>query len=176
MNTETTSPEEKTALSTRIRESVLRGPLPPSDDRERMRMVMNSLVLHIHPSKVSRPALKFTYTFGLGGLLLLLASVLAVTGVLLLFVYTPSPDAAYDSMIALQTEVYFGNLIRNLHHWSGNLMVVVGVLHLLRVFYTAGFTRPREFNWVMGIALLLLIIAANFTGYLLPWINWLIGP
>ena len=54
-------------------------------------------------------------------------------------------------MIALQTEIYFGNLIRNLHHWSGNLMVVVGVLHLLRVFYTAGFTPPREFNWVMGI-------------------------
>ena len=132
-------------------------------------MVMNSLVLHIHPSKVARPALKFNYTFGLGGLLLLLASILAVTGVMLLFIYTPSPDAAYDSMIALQTEVNFGNLIRNLHHWSGNLMVVVGVLHLLRVFYTAGFTRPREFNWVMGLGLLLLIVAADFTGYLLPW-------
>jgi quinol-cytochrome oxidoreductase complex cytochrome b subunit len=169
MPPEITTPESKPALATRVRDSVLRGPLPPSDDRERMRMVMNSLVLHIHPSKVSRPALKFTYTFGLGGLLLLLGSILAVTGVMLLFVYTPSPDAAYDSMMALQTEVYFGNLIRNLHHWSGNLMVVVGVLHLLRVFYTAGFTRPREFNWVMGISLLLLIIAANFTGYLLPW-------
>jgi quinol-cytochrome oxidoreductase complex cytochrome b subunit len=169
MNSEITPPETKPSLPTRVRESVLRGPLSPSDDRERMRMVMNSLVLHIHPSKVSRPALKFSYTFGLGGLLLLLASILAVTGVLLLFVYTPSPDAAYDSMIALQTEIYFGNLIRNLHHWSGNLMVVVGVLHLLRVFYTAGFTRPREFNWVMGITLLLLIVAANFTGYLLPW-------
>jgi len=161
--------ENKPPVSTRLRESVLRGPLSPSDDRERMRMVMDSLVLHIHPSKVSRPALKFSYTFGLGGLLLLLGSILAVTGVLLLFVYTPSPDAAYDSMIALQTEINFGNLIRNLHHWSGNLMVVVGVLHLLRVFYTAGFTHPREFNWVMGVALLLLIVAANFTGYLLPW-------
>ena len=169
MNTDTTTPNDNPNLTGRIRDSVLRGPLSPSDDRERMRMVMNSLVLHIHPSKVSRPALKFSYTFGLGGLLLLLGSILAFTGVLLLFVYTPSPDAAYDSMIALQTEVYFGNLIRNLHHWSGNLMVVVGVLHLLRVFYTAGFTRPREFNWVMGVALLLLIVAANFTGYLLPW-------
>ena len=72
-------------------------------------------------------------------------------------------------MIALQTEITFGNLIRNLHHWSGNLMVVVGVLHLLRVFFTGGFAPPREFNWLMGIALLLLIVAANFTGYLLPW-------
>lgn len=132
-------------------------------------MVMNNLVLHIHPTKVSKPALKFNYTFGLGGLLILLATILGITGVLLIFAYTPSPEAAYDSMIALRTEVYFGNLIRNLHHWSGNLMVVVGVLHLLRVFYTAGFASPREFNWVMGIALILLIIAANFTGYLLPW-------
>ena len=169
MKSETNPVENKQSLATRIQRSIQRDPLPPRDDRERMRVVMNSLVLHIHPSKVSQPALKISYTFGLGGLLLLLAAILAVTGVLLLFVYTPSPDAAYASMVALRTDVYFGNLIRNLHHWSGNLMVVVGVLHLLRVFYTAGFTRPREFNWVMGIALLLLIIAANFTGYLLPW-------
>jgi quinol-cytochrome oxidoreductase complex cytochrome b subunit len=162
-------PEAKPNLLARIRRSIQRDPLTPEDDRGRMKLVMNNLVLHIHPSKVSKPALKFTYTFGLGGLLLLLAAVLAVTGVLLIFVYTPSPDAAYQSMVALQTEVNFGNLIRNLHHWSGNLMVVVAVLHLLRVFYTAGFSRPREFNWAMGIALLLLIVAANFTGYLLPW-------
>jgi quinol-cytochrome oxidoreductase complex cytochrome b subunit len=94
---------------------------------------------------------------------------LTITGVLLLFVYTPSPEAAYDSMIALQTEVPFGNLVRNLHHWSGNLMVIVGVLHLLRVFFTGGYTPPREFNWIMGVSLLLLIVGANFTGYLLPW-------
>jgi len=162
------SPKNLPILS-RIQQSIQRGPIAPHDDRSRMKMVMNSLVLHIHPAKVSRPALKLTYTFGLGGLLILLSAVLAFTGVLLLFVYTPSPDAAYESMIALQTEVNFGNLIRNLHHWSGNLMVVVGILHLLRVFYTAGFTRPRELNWVMGISLLLLTIAANFTGYLLPW-------
>jgi quinol-cytochrome oxidoreductase complex cytochrome b subunit len=164
-----THPPEKPALLTRIQQSIQRGPIPPPDDRSRMKMVMNSLILHIHPSKVSKPALKFTYTFGLGGLLILLGAILAATGILLLFVYTPSPGAAYESMIALQTEINFGNLIRNLHHWSGNLMVVVGVLHLLRVFYTAGFTQPREFNWVIGITMLLLIIAANFTGYLLPW-------
>lgn len=161
--------ENKKSMLTRVRQSIQRDPYPPQDDRGRMRMVMNSLILHIHPSKVSKPALKISYTFGLGGLLLLLSTILAVTGVLLIFEYTPSPDAAYESMLNLQTEVYFGNLIRNLHHWSGNLMVVVGVFHLLRVFYTAGFTSPREFNWVMGLALLLLIIAANFTGYLLPW-------
>ena len=165
---ESQSPE-KEALPKRIYKSIQRGPLAPEEDRGRMKMVMNSLVLHIHPTKTPKAALKFNYTFGLGGLLLLLASVLAITGVLLIFVYTPSPEAAYESMIALQTEIFFGNLIRNLHHWSGNLMVVVGVLHLLRVFYTGGFSSPREFNWAMGIVMLLLIIGANFTGYLLPW-------
>lgn len=161
--------ESRPPALTRLRESIQRDPFPPSDDRERMKVVMNSLVLHIHPSKVSKSALKLSYTFGLGGLLILLSAILAVTGILLIFVYTPSPDAAYGNMIALQTEINFGNLVRNLHHWSGNLMLVVGVLHLLRVFYTQGFSPPREFNWVMGVSLLLLIVAANFTGYLLPW-------
>ncbi len=156
-------------VTERLRRSVVRTPLPPKDDRGRMKLVMDSLVLHLHPAKVSRPALKLTYTFGLGGLLILLFLVLVSTGILLLFAYTPSPDAAYQSMIALQTQVDFGNLIRNLHHWSGNLMVIVAVLHLLRVFYTSGFTTPREFNWVMGVGLLLLVVGANFTGYLLPW-------
>lgn len=163
------STDEKKGFFALIFKSIQRDPLPPNDDRGRMKVVMNNLILHVHPTRVSKPALRFNYTFGLGGLLILLGTILAVTGVLLIFVYTPSPDAAYQSMIALQTEIYFGNLIRNLHHWSGNIMVVTAVLHLLRVFYTAGFTHPREFNWAMGVGLLLLIVAANFTGYLLPW-------
>lgn len=161
--------DTKAPFLTRLYQSIQRDPLPPQDDRSRMRLVMNNLILHIHPARVSKSSLKFNYTFGLGGLLLMLFAILAITGVLLLFAYTPSPDEAYQSMIALQTEVYFGSFIRNLHHWSGNLMVVVGVLHLLRVFYTLGFAPPREFNWVMGLTLLMLIVAANFTGYLLPW-------
>ncbi|MFN2158378.1 MAG: cytochrome b N-terminal domain-containing protein [Anaerolineales bacterium] len=169
MSDKQSQPVENSHFVKRIFHSIQRDSLTPSGDRERMKMVMNSLILHIHPSKVSKSSIKFTYTFGLGGLLLLLGSILAVTGIMLIFVYTPSPDAAYKSMIILRTEIPYGNLIRNLHHWSGNLMVVVAVLHLLRVFYTAGFTRPREFNWAMGIALLLLVIGANFTGYLLPW-------
>ncbi len=169
MSTKSVSPKAPATLIERVRRSVLREPIPPSDDRGRMRLVMNSLVLHIHPAKVSRSALRFNYTFGLGGLLILLSLLLASTGVLLLFAYTPSPDAAYQSMIALQTEIAFGNLIRNLHHWSGNLMVIISLLHLLRVFFTGGFAPPREFNWTLGVGLFLLVVAANFTGYLLPW-------
>ena len=161
--------QDKPSVGKRIQQSIMRHPLAPNTDRERLKTVMDNFILHIHPPKVSKPALKLNYTFGLGGLLILLAMVLGITGVMLMFVYTPSPDAAYESMVALQTEIFFGNLIRNLHHWSANLMVIVAVLHLLRVFYTHGFAPPREFNWVMGVVMLLLVVASNFTGYLLPW-------
>ncbi len=156
-------------LKQRVVESIQRDELPPRDDRGRMRVVMNNLVLHLHPSKVAKPTLKFTYTWGLGGLALLLVALLVVTGVMLMFVYTPTPETAYLNMLSLQTEVSFGQLIRNLHHWSGNLLVIVAFLHLLRVFFTGGFRTPREFNWVLGLGLLLLVVGANFTGYLLPW-------
>ncbi len=166
MSTQDPRPE---SLPQRVWESVQRDELPPQTDQGRMKFVMNNLVLHIHPSKVAKPTLKFTYTWGLGGLAILLMMILAVTGVMLMFVYTPTPESAYNDMLALKTEVWFGQLIRNLHHWSGNLMIVVAFLHMLRVFYTGGFRPPREFNWVLGIALLLLVVAANFAGYLLPW-------
>jgi len=86
------SPENHPLLK-RIFKSIQRDPLSPEDDRGRMKMVMNSLVLHIHPTKVNKSSLKIKYTFGLGGLLLLLASIMAITGVLLIFVYTPTPEA-----------------------------------------------------------------------------------
>ena len=156
-------------LKQRVWESIQRDALLPRDDRGRMRLVMNNLVLHLHPSKVAKPTLKFTYTWGLGGLALLLVALLALTGVMLMFVYTPTPETAYQDMLKLQTEVWFGQLIRNLHHWSGNLLVIVAFLHLLRVFFTGGFRTPREFNWILGVGLLLLVVGANFTGYLLPW-------
>lgn len=157
------------SLPQRVAESIQRDKPFSEDERDRMKAVMNSLLLHIHASKVPARSLKFTYTFGLGGLSLLLIMVLIVTGIMLMFVYTPSPDSAYSDMVALQSEVAFGQLIRNLHHWSGNLLLVVVFLHMLRVFYTGAFRHPREFNWAIGISLLLLVVLANFTGYLLPW-------
>lgn len=157
------------SLPQRVIESIQRDKPFSEDERDRMKAVMNSLILHIHASKVPARSLKFTYTFGLGGLSLLLIMVLVVTGIMLMFVYTPSPDTAYDDMLALQSEVAFGQLIRNLHHWSGNLLLVVVFLHMLRVFFTGAFRHPREFNWVIGLSLLLLVLLANFTGYLLPW-------
>ena len=140
-----------------------------TDDRSRMRAVANNLILHIHPTKVAKPALRFSYTWGLGGISTLLAMILAITGVLLMFRYDASIDRAYTSIQTMETEVLFGSLVRSLHHWSANLLIVTAFLHMLRVFFSGGFKQGRSANWIVGLALLLLVIAFNFTGYLLPW-------
>jgi quinol-cytochrome oxidoreductase complex cytochrome b subunit len=91
------------------------------------------------------------------------------TGVLLKFVYQPIPEKAYESILHLQRDVLFGWLIRNIHHWSANALIIVAFLHLLRVFFTGAFHAPRQFNWVIGSGLFLGVLFSNFTGYLLPW-------
>jgi len=139
------------------------------DDRGRMRSVVNSLILHLHPTKVVERSLSLTYTWGLGGLSALLVVILAVTGILLTKYYTPSPEQAYYDILNLRSNVGFGEFIRNLHHWSANLMIITTALHLLRVFFTGAYRLPRALNWVLGILMLILVMGANFTGYLLPW-------
>jgi quinol-cytochrome oxidoreductase complex cytochrome b subunit len=141
----------------------------PSDDRGRMRMVVDSLVLHLHPTKVPDRTLRWTYTWGLGGLSAVLMTILALTGVVLLNNYTPAAPQAYLDILSLNDNVWFGELMRNLHHWSANLLIVIAVLHLIRVFITGAYRPPRELNWLLGVAMLLLVLASNFTGYLLPW-------
>jgi quinol-cytochrome oxidoreductase complex cytochrome b subunit len=141
----------------------------PSDDRGRMRMVVDSLILHLHPTKIPDRTLRWTYTWGLGGLAAVLMTILGLTGVILLNNYTPSAPQAYLDILNINSDVWFGELIRNLHHWSANLLIVVAVLHLVRVFLTGSYRPPRELNWLIGVIMLLLTLGANFTGYLLPW-------
>lgn len=162
-------PDHAGSFLSRIRRSIRREPLWPQDDRGRMRLSANDLILHLHPNRVPKESLKLTYTFGLGGLSILLLVLLIGTGVLLMFSYTPAPNVAYASIVRLETEVWFGQLVRNIHHWSGNLLIVVAFLHMLRVFYTGAFREPRQFNWILGLGMLGLVMAASFTGYLLPW-------
>ncbi len=142
---------------------------PKSEDVSRMRSVVNNAVLHLHPVSVPAPALRFTYTWGLGGISVFLGLLLGLTGVLLMFRYDASIERAYVSIQELEATVIFGSLIRSVHHWSANLLVVTTFLHLLRVFYTGGYKKGRAMNWFVGIALLLIVLAFNFTGYLLPW-------
>jgi len=149
----------------------------PERDREeaseavasRPRGILANLALHLHPRAVPEKTLRFDLTFGLGGMALVLVLLLVGSGVLLLFAYEPSAERAYDSITALGGEVPFGQFVRNLHRWSGNLAVVIVVLHLLRVVFTGAYHGPRRANWVIGLVLLGLVLASNFTGYLLPW-------
>jgi quinol-cytochrome oxidoreductase complex cytochrome b subunit len=105
----------------------------------------------------------------LGGISVLLFLVLVATGVLLLLSYEATPEGAYASVRSLEGEVPFGSFVRAVHHWGANALIVIVFLHLLRVFFTGAFHPPRRFNWVLGLVLLLLVTASNFTGYLLPW-------
>ena len=98
-----------------------------------------------------------------------MVAVSLITGILLKFAYLPVPDRAYESVAALFSASLFGPFIRNLHHWSATFLLTAVFLHMLRVFYTAGFKAPRRVNWLIGLVLLGTVCAANFTGYLLPW-------
>jgi quinol-cytochrome oxidoreductase complex cytochrome b subunit len=158
-----------TSLLHRFRRSIFRGPVVPRDDTDRKRIVFDHLALHNRPIRVPAANLRFTHTWGLGGSSLVLFSLLVATGLLLIFVYEPSPEAAYGSIVALQHNVFFGKLVRNLHYWSANLLIIVVLLHLARVYLTGAYHGARQFNWVIGISLLLCVLAANFTGYLMPW-------
>jgi len=148
--------------------SLFRQPYP-RDERSRAYAVMNNVFLHIHPVRVRQHAVKFAYTFCLGGLSFFLFLVLTVTGVYLMFFYVPSATLAYTNILEIQSQVTFGLLTRNVHRWGAHLMVFFVFLHMMRVFYHGAYKPPREFNWVIGVILLTLTLLLSFTGYLLPW-------
>jgi quinol-cytochrome oxidoreductase complex cytochrome b subunit len=144
--------------------------MAPAADRSQQRFnILSTLVLHFRPRRVPERTLRYTLSWGLGGMAAVLLMLQLFTGMLLKFVYAPVPTQAYESLLLLQGGWMFGQLVRNLHFWSANLMVVVVLLHGLRVFFTGGFHPPRRLNWIVGLTLFLLVLASNLTGYLLPW-------
>jgi quinol-cytochrome oxidoreductase complex cytochrome b subunit len=141
----------------------------PNTPRNQMLAVATSVFLHLHPTRIHKTHVKITHTYCLGGLSFFMFLGLTVTGVMLMFYYVPSVDRAYSDVAALNTNVRFGMLIRNLHRWMAHAMVITVLLHMMRVFYTGAYKPPREFNWVVGVILLVLTLLLSFTGYLLPW-------
>lgn len=152
-----------------IYKSIYRTTAFPKTERERSEAFFNSFLLHIQPAKIEKHALRFTYTFGLGLLSLYLFILLAISGILLMFVYVPSTEQAYTRMQDLRASVSFGGILRGMHFWSANMMIAVVFFHMCRVFYTGAYKPPREFNWVVGVLLIVLTLVLGFTGYLLPW-------
>ena len=155
-------------------ESVLRPGSPfkkgySDSPRNRSYVVMNNVLYHLHPVKVKRHGVKLSYTLCLGGLTFFLFILLTITGIFLMFYYTPAAETAYPDIEALSTNVAFGSLVRNMHRWGAHLMVLSVFLHMSRVFYHGAYKPPREFNWVVGVILLFLTLLLSFSGYLLPW-------
>ncbi len=141
----------------------------PQTKQQRLSAMLSSLLLHVHPTRVRVHVLRPSYTLGLGLVSFFLFATLTVTGLALMLYYVPDTQAAYRSMKDLQYAVSFGMVLRNAHRWAAHGMVAVVFLHMCRVFFTGAYKPPREFNWVVGVALLLLTLALSFTGYLLPW-------
>jgi quinol-cytochrome oxidoreductase complex cytochrome b subunit len=141
--------------------------------RDRALAAMNNVLYHLHPVKVKRHGLKLTYTYCLGGTSFFLFILLTITGIFLMFFYRPTAgtgsEFAYADMQALSQAVQFGDFVRAMHRWAAHLMVFTTFLHMARVFYHGAYKPPREFNWVVGVILLLLTLLLSFTGYLLPW-------
>jgi quinol-cytochrome oxidoreductase complex cytochrome b subunit len=108
-------------------------------------------------------------TYYLGGITLFLFGIQVVTGTLLALYYSPTPDSAYESVLSITSDVSFGWLIRSVHHWAANMMILFLALHVLRIFVQAAYKYPRELTWLVGGGLLLITIGFGFTGYLLPW-------
>ena len=125
--------------------------------------------LHIYPVKMRKQEIGFRYSWYLGAISTVLFGSLVASGIYLMFFYVPSPASAYTDIQTIQTQVAFGQYIRNVHRWSAHLMVLAVAFHMARVFYRGAYKSPKEFNWVIGVVLLVLTLLMSFTGYLLPW-------
>ena len=125
--------------------------------------------------RVPNYANAFYYCFG--GMVFVLIAFQLLTGIFLAFYYVPDAASsaggaapAYDSVKnVIMNQVYLGWLIRGVHFWSANLLVVMIILHMARVFWTGSYRAPRELNWMVGVVMLLIILLFSLTGYLLPW-------
>lgn len=153
---------------TRVWKSVFRhGPI--RTNRTRSLAIFGNLFLHAVPVKVRESSLRVRATYYLGSISFFLFVMLIVTGTLLMFYYHPAVPQAYQDMKDLQFVVSNGVFLRNLHRVAANFMVIAVFAHLLHVFYRGGYRPPHEFNWVVGVILLLLTLFLSYTGYLLPW-------
>jgi quinol-cytochrome oxidoreductase complex cytochrome b subunit len=131
------------------------------EQRTRGRALVDAL-LHVRIPAEAR-------TLYFGGTALFLFGIQVATGTLLALYYKPTPEAAYDSVLFVMSDVSFGWLIRSIHHWAANLMILFVVLHLLRVVFQGAYKDPRELTWLLGMGLLGVTMVFGFTGYLLPW-------
>ena len=146
----------------------LRGEPAPRPN-PRMRVHSNSFWYHIRPRSLPEEATAWYYTMGLGWLSFFFFVLEAISGLILMIYYSPSPNEAYASMVQIMNDVPLGQLMRNVHRLGAHFMVAVVLLHMARTYFTASYKAPRQFIWVTGMVLLLFTLLLSFSGYLLPW-------
>jgi quinol-cytochrome oxidoreductase complex cytochrome b subunit len=152
----------------RIWRSIFRSGSGESNLRRAL-FVQQNVFLHLFSVKARKRTLEFRATWYLGALTFGTFLILVITGILLMLYYHPSVPQAYADMKDLQFVVSSGVFLRNLHRWSAHAMVFLVFAHMFKVFYRGAYRPPREFNWVIGVVLLLATLLLSYTGYLLPW-------
>src|SRR6186713_1702287 len=140
----------------------------PSTNRNRVLVIFSNVFLHLHPVKIRKSGVRLKFTWCMGGLTFFLFLVETFTGLLLMFYYRPTVAYAYMDIVDLAEQVPLG-IMREIHRWGAHAMVITVWLHMFRVFMTGSYKPPREFNWNVGVILLVLTLLLSFTGYLLPW-------
>src|SRR5688572_11082144 len=153
--------------NSQIWKSIFRHPMP-LDRRNRIVVMLTNFFLHLHPVSVKKQGIALSYTWCMGGVTFFLFLVETLTGVLLMFYYRPTLEWAFTDIRALRDVTTLG-IMREIHRWGAHAMVITVWLHMYRVFLTGSYKPPREFNWVIGVLLLVLTLLLSFTGYLLPW-------
>jgi quinol-cytochrome oxidoreductase complex cytochrome b subunit len=153
--------------NSQVWKSIFRHPAP-RDRRNRVVVMLTNVFLHLHPVSVRKSGIELSYTWCMGGLTFFLFLVETVTGVLLMFYYRPTLEHAYNDILALRDVTTLG-VLREMHRWGAHAMVITIWLHMYRVFLTGSYKPPREFNWAVGVILLVLTVLLSVTGYLLPW-------
>jgi quinol-cytochrome oxidoreductase complex cytochrome b subunit len=149
--------------------------LSPRSDREAGDAIASNFMFHAFPAKVSKASMAWSYSFWLGTVSAALFFLLILSGLPLLFLYVPSVERAYQSVKDIEFVITFGSWIRAVHRIAAHGMVIAVFLHLMRVFLTGAYKngvgrgQHREWNWVLGVVMLLLTLFLSFTGYLLPW-------
>ncbi|NIS79039.1 MAG: hypothetical protein GTO14_02170 [Anaerolineales bacterium] len=142
---------------------------PPGRPNPRLKPHSEGFWLHIRPTYYHNLVTGVYPTFKLGWLSTFFFAFEIVTGVFLMFWYTPSPLVAYQNMLNILSNVPFGRLMRDMHKLGAELMVAIVALHMLRTFITGSYKKPRQFTWLTGVILLLVTLILSFSGYLLPW-------
>jgi hypothetical protein len=128
----------------------------PTSDKSRSAVVLNNFFLHLHGAKTHINTLRPSYTLGLGLISFFLLVIVFISGGFLMVYYSPATETAYNAVKDINYVVFGGKLMRNVHKWSGEAMIIFVLLHMARVVYTNSYKRGREFNWVIGVVLLIL--------------------